>query len=65
MNTVNQKIIQAVIEKANQICPDLLEDNIKTFDKYLQKYEQVYQQAGISVKRYSDVEGFAADYLRK
>lgn len=49
----------------DEYSPDSLEDNIKTFDKYLQKYEQVYKQAGISVKRYSDVEGFAADYLRK
>ena len=43
--------------------PDSLEDNVKIFDKYLQKYEQVYIRAGISVKRYSNVEEFVADYL--
>ena len=43
--------------------PDSLEDNVKIFDRYLQKYEQVYTQAGISVKRYSDVEEFVASYL--
>ena len=43
--------------------PDSLEDNVKIFDKYLQKYEQVYIRAGISVKRYSKVEEFVADYL--
>lgn len=43
--------------------PDSLEDNVKAFDKYLQKYEQVYIRAGISVKRYSNVEEFVADYL--
>ena len=43
--------------------PDSLEENVRIFDKYLHKYEQVYLQAGISVKRYSDVEEFVADYL--
>ena len=43
--------------------PDSLEDNVKAFDKDLQKYEQVYIRAGISVKRYSNVEEFVADYL--
>ena len=42
---------------------DFPEDNVKIFDKYLQKYEQVYKQAGISIKRYSDVEEFVTDYL--
>ena len=45
--------------------PDSLEENVRTFDKYLRKYEQICKQAGIHVKRYSDVEDFAADYLRQ
>ena len=45
--------------------PDSLEENVKTFDKYLRKYEEVYSRAGIRVKRYSDVEEFVADYLRQ
>ena len=44
--------------------PDVLEDNTKTFDQYLQKYEQAYTCAGIRVKRFADVDEFVADYLR-
>ncbi len=43
--------------------PDCLEENVRIYDKYLQKYEEVYQQAGISIKRFSDVDEFVADYL--
>lgn len=43
--------------------PDSLEDNTETFDKYLRKYEQVYLRAGISVKRFADVDEFVATYL--
>ncbi len=45
--------------------PDSLEDNTKTFDKYLQKYEKAYMRAGISVKRFADVDEFTANYLRQ
>ena len=44
---------------------DSIEENLRTFDKYLQKYEDVYQRAGIKVKRFADVDEFAADYLCK
>ncbi|MCI5649129.1 MAG: nucleotidyltransferase domain-containing protein [Fusicatenibacter sp.] len=43
--------------------PDCLEDNVRIYDQYLQKYEEVYKKAGITVKRFSDVNEFAADYL--
>ena len=43
--------------------PDSLEGNVEIFDKYLLKYEQIYERAGMSVKRYSDVEDFLASYL--
>ena len=43
--------------------PDSLEDNTETFDKYLRKYEQAYMRAGISVKRFADVDEFVASYL--
>lgn len=43
--------------------PDSLEDNIKIYDKYLKKYEEVYQKAGIAVKRFSNVDEFVAAYL--
>ena len=45
--------------------PDSLEGNVRDFDKYLREYEQVCTRAGASVKRYSDVDEFAADYLRQ
>lgn len=44
--------------------PDCLEENIGVFDKYLQKYEDVYKQAGIEVKSYSDVDAFVKEYLK-
>ena len=62
MDIVNQKIIQAVIDKANKVCPDSLAENIETFNKYLQKYEQAYTRAGISVKRFADVDEFVESY---
>ena len=43
--------------------PESLEENVIVFDKYLQKYEQVYMRAGINVRRYSDVDEFVSDYL--
>lgn len=43
--------------------PDHLEDNIRIYDKYLKQYEEVYQKAGMTVKRFPDVDEFAADYL--
>ena len=45
--------------------PDSLEDNVRLFDECLKRYEQVCIQAGIKIKHYSDVDGFAADYLRQ
>ena len=44
--------------------PDSLEDNTKILDHYLEKYEQVYLRAGIRIKRFADVDEFAAYYLR-
>ena len=43
--------------------PDDLEDNIRIYDKYLKKYEEVYKKAGIMVKRFLDVDAFVTDYL--
>ena len=42
---------------------DSLKDNIRTFDKYLQKYEDVYTRVGISIKRFANVDEFVACYL--
>ena len=43
--------------------PDCLTDNVRIYDKCLENYEAVYKKAGITVKRFSDVDAFAADYL--
>ena len=43
--------------------PNSLADNFKAFDRYLQEYEQIYARAGISVKRFADVDAFVASYL--
>ncbi len=45
--------------------PDCLEDNVALFDKYLDKYAQVYKQAGIEIRSFADVDAFVADYLRE
>ena len=43
--------------------PDCLEDNVALFDKYLDKYAQVYKQAGIEIRRLADVDAFVEEYL--
>ena len=43
--------------------PDCLEENIRIYDKYLGKYEEVYKKAGITVKRFPNVDEFVEDYL--
>lgn len=45
--------------------PDCLEDNVRLFDKCLQKYEEVYKTARIEIKRFFDVDEFVVDYLKK
>lgn len=43
--------------------PDCLEENIRIYDKYLGKYEEVCKKAGITVKRFPNVDEFVEDYL--
>ena len=45
--------------------PDCLEDNVRLFDKYLQKYEEVYKVVGMDIKRFPGVDEFVVDYLQK
>ena len=42
--------------------PDCLEDNIRTYDEYLRKYEEIYKRAGVTVKRFPNIDEFVADY---
>jgi len=44
--------------------PDCLEDNVRMYDKYLKKYEEVYKDAGIRVERFCNVDEFVMAYLR-
>lgn len=43
--------------------PENLTDNIRIYDKYLKKYEEVCNKAGITISRFSDVDAFVSDYL--
>ena len=45
--------------------PDCLDENIRTFDKYLEQYEEEYKNAGIPVKRFSDIDEFVVHYLEQ
>ncbi len=42
--------------------PEDLTDNIRIYDKYLKKYEKVCNKAGITIRRFSDVDAFVTDY---
>ena len=44
--------------------PENLTDNVRLYDKYLDKYEKVCNKAGIKIKHFSDVDAFVADYLK-
>ena len=43
--------------------PENLADNVLIYDKYLKEYEKVCSEAGIKIKRFSDIDAFVADYL--
>lgn len=45
--------------------PDCLKNNLKLFDATLQKYEEIYNKAGIKIKHFSDVDEFVKTYLEK
>ena len=49
-----------ILEEFN---PDNLVENARIYDKCLEKYEEVYKIAEISVKRFADVDAFVADYM--
>ena len=43
---------------------DCLENNIKIYDEFLTEYEKVYEKAGLTVNRFSDVDDFVAGYTK-
>lgn len=43
--------------------PDCLEDNIRIYDEYLEKYEEIYKEAGVTVKRFSNIDEFVDSYF--
>lgn len=51
-----------IMEKYDVEC---LENNIKLFDDCLKKYADLYKIAGLSIKRYSNVDEFVSDYLKE
>ena len=42
---------------------DCLENNIKIYDDFLAEYEKVYEKAGLTVNRFSNVDDFMASYV--
>lgn len=40
-----------IMDEYNSEC---LEENIQTYDRYLEKYQEVYKRAGIQIKRYAN-----------
>ena len=44
--------------------PENLTDNVLIYDKHLEEYEKVCNEAGIKIRRFSDVDAFVADYLK-
>lgn len=65
LSEISKEVEIGLFPVMDEYSPDSLEDNVMVFDKYLQKYKQVYKRAGISVKRYTGVEEFVSDYLRQ
>ncbi len=47
------------VEKYN---PENLGENVALFDECLEKYEQMLNGAGVTVKRLADVDAFVSDY---
>ncbi|MBR5438290.1 MAG: hypothetical protein IKV21_05155 [Clostridia bacterium] len=45
--------------------PENLTDNVLIYDKHLKEYERACNKAGIEIKRFSDVDAFVADYLKR
>ena len=43
--------------------PNTLQANVELYDRALQTYAQVYQRAGIAIRRHADVDAFVEDYL--
>ena len=51
--------IYNIMEEYN---PDCLENNIRTYDEFLEKYEEIYKEVGVTVNRFSNIDEFVADY---
>ncbi len=43
--------------------PECLENNTRLYDKCLEKYQEIYQKAGVNVVRYKNVDEFVNSYL--
>ena len=53
------------VDVLNEYNPDCLDDNVKLYNKYLEKYKQIYKKFKIKVNEFKNVDDFAEDYLRK
>ena len=46
-------------------CPHDLNENVAILERALERYEEVYRQAGIKVKRFANVDAFVASYWER
>ncbi len=44
--------------------PENLTENIRIYDKYLNQYEEMCNNAGVAIRRFADADAFVADYLQ-
>ena len=52
------------VDVLNEYNPDCLDDNVKLYNKYLEKYKQVYKKFKIKVNEFKNIDDFVKDYLR-
>ena len=46
-------------------CPHDLNENVAILERALERYEEVYRQAGIKIKRFANVDAFVASYWER
>ena len=51
------------VDVLNEYNPDCLDDNVKLYNKYLEKYKQVCKKFKIKVNEFKNVDDFVRDYL--
>ena len=63
MDEISEMVDIGKIDILNEYNPDCLDDNVKLYNKYLEKYKQVYKKFKIKVNEFKNVNDFVGDYL--